>query len=182
MSVQSRHAKLFAALLASMTAGAIVLIALGNNPPSAGAFCLSHYYDLDPVEKAVSSRATQFSGRWNSVEIYYSGIVSGSTSRKVLQSTLFGFENDDCHFVICNGRGGNDGQIQSTDNWQEQQSIAGEQNLYGDGQAIRICIIVDGQNRHPTDSQIKRAEALVELLCRKFDIQPGAVRYPKNWQ
>ena len=51
MPNQARVAKVLAALLASMTTGAIVLMALGHNPPSAGPFSLWTYCSLDPVKK-----------------------------------------------------------------------------------------------------------------------------------
>jgi len=46
MSVQSRQIKVLTAFLTSLTAGAIILMALGNDPPPAGAFCLSDYYPV----------------------------------------------------------------------------------------------------------------------------------------
>ncbi|MCK4821571.1 hypothetical protein KA005_37740, partial [bacterium] len=52
MPNQVRVAKVLATLLTSMTIGAIVLMALGHNPPSAGPFSLWTYYRLDPVKKA----------------------------------------------------------------------------------------------------------------------------------
>ncbi len=51
MSDQSRVAKVLAALLVSMTTGAVVLMALGNNPPSAGAFCLQAIIVLARLKK-----------------------------------------------------------------------------------------------------------------------------------
>ncbi len=178
MSVQSREAKVFAALLISMTAGAIVLMALGNNPPSAGAFCLSLYYRLEPVEKAISSRAAQSPGRWNRIEIYYSGTKAGNIEQLASLSGLASPEDIDCHFVICNGLGGSDGQIQSTEKWQRQWSVIPTQTRHGSGQTIRICIIAAGKTDRPTNCQIKRTEALVEALYRKFDIQRESICYP----
>jgi hypothetical protein len=29
---------------------------------------------------------------------------------------------------------------------------------------------------------MKRTEALVEMLCRKFEITPDSVYYPSDWQ
>jgi len=81
MSNQPRVAKVLAALLISMTAGAIVLLAMGNNPPSAGPFCLSIYYRLDPVEKAIISRSCQSPSRWSCIEIYYSGTKAGNVEQ-----------------------------------------------------------------------------------------------------
>ncbi|HEY5505442.1 MAG TPA: hypothetical protein VIK28_09810, partial [Sedimentisphaerales bacterium] len=68
MSNQPRVTKVLVMLLVSMTIGAVVLMALGNHPPSAGPFCLSTYYRLDPIQQAICSRVTQAPGRWESIE------------------------------------------------------------------------------------------------------------------
>ena len=247
MSVRSRQAKVFAALLVSITVGAIILKALGNNPPSAGAFCLSRYYRLDPVEKTILSRAAQYAGRWSHIEIYYSGTAAPTKSDNAVTCNSDGLDTrcsmldarreSRCHFIICNGRIGHDGQILSTEIWQRQcsphqlhqsgQSQTGEgQRAIGGGQLVRdktptsrsswrsspepgseqtiyICVIADDKDTRPvsnsttgnmiqkgkisngarpTDFQIKRTEALVEALSRRFNIRPGAIHYPDNWQ
>ena len=182
MSNQPRVAKVLAALLISMTVGAIVLMALGNNPPSAGPFCLSIYYRLDPVEKAILSRSYQSPSRWNCIEIYYSGTKAGNIEQLASLNGLASPEDINCHFVICNGLGDGDGQIQPTEKWQRQWSIIPGRTWYGSGRTIRLCIIADGKTAYPTDFQIKRTEALVEKLCRKFDIRPQAVYYPGDWR
>ncbi len=182
MSEQPRVAKVLAALLVSMTAGAVILMALGNNPPSAGPFSLSTYCRLDPVEKAVSSRAAQFRGRWNQIEIYYSNTRAGNIEQLASLAGLAGPEDINCHFCLCNGLGGGDGQIQPTEKWQQQWSIIPGRSWYGSEQTIRICIIADKQGHSPTDFQIKRTEALAEQLCRKFEIAPESVYYPDDWK
>jgi hypothetical protein len=181
MPNQSRVVKVLVALLVSMTIGAVVLMALGNNPPSAGPFCLSSYYRLDPVDKAISSRACQTPNRWNYIEVYYSGTKFGNIEQLAITNGLDSPEGLNCHFVICNGLGGSDGQIQPTEKWQWQWSIVPSHAWYGSSQTIRICIIADGSNIWPTDCQIKRLESLIEGLCRKFRIRPEAVYYPSNW-
>jgi len=182
MSNQPRVAKVLAVLLISMTAGAIVLMALGNNPPLAGPFCLSIYYRLDPVEKAIVSRSFQSQSRWSCIEVYYSGTKAGNIEQLASLNGLAGSEDINCHFVICNGLGGSDGQIQPTEKWQRQWSIIPGRTWYGGGLTIRLCVIADPPQRaYPTDFQIKRAEALVEKLCRKFDIRPQAIYYPSDW-
>jgi len=203
MSVRSRQTKVFAALLVSITVGAIILKALGNNPPSAGAFCLSRYYRLDPVEKSILSRAAQYPGRWSHIEIYYSGTGATCGSNRRTPDTQ---RESRCHFVICNGSIGHDGQILSTEEWQRQcpphqlhqcgQSQTGDsQRSIGGGQLVRsktpthrseqtiyICVIADDKVTRPTDFQIKRTEALVEGLSRKFNIRPESIHYPDSWQ
>ena len=183
MSNQPRVAKVLAALLVSMTAGAVVLMALGNNPPSAGPFCLASYYRLDPVEKAVISRAAQSPGRWNSIEVCYSGTKAGNIEQLASLSGLAGPEDINYHFCLCNCLGGRDGQIQPTEKWQRQWSIVPGRTWYGSSQTIRICIIADPPRRtRPTDCQIKRTEALIDGLCRKFNIRPESIYYPSDWQ
>ena len=184
MSNQPRVAKVLAALLVSMTAGAMVLMALGNNPPSAGLFSLSSYYlhHLDPVEKAIRSHTYQSSGRWGRIEIYYSGTKAGNIEQLASLSGLASAEDINCHFVICNGLGGGDGQIQPTEKWQRQWSIISGRTWYGSGQTIRICVIADGKTTHPTDSQKRRTQVLVEELRRKFGIQRESVYYPSDWR
>jgi len=183
MSAQPRVAKVLTVLLVSMTSGTIVLMALGNNPPSAGPFCLSSYYHLDPIEKAIFSRACQSPNRWNCIEIYYSGTKAGNIEQLASLDGLANPEELNCHFVVCNGLGGSDGQIQATERWQRQWSTIPERTWYGSSQTIRICAIADpSQQVDLTDCQIKRIEALVEGLCRKFNIQRDSVYYPSQWQ
>ena len=182
MSNQPRVAKVLAALLISMTAGAIVLMALGNNPPMAGPFCLSSYYHLNPVKEAIVSRAAQFPDRWNRIEIYYSGTRAGNLEQLASLDGLASPDDINCHFCICNGLGGDDGRIQPTEKWQRQWSVIPGRTWYGSGQTIRVCVIAGGETTRPTDLQRKRTEALVEGLCRKFNIQPEYIYYPNDWQ
>ncbi len=185
MSNQPRVAKVLAALLVSMTGCAVVLMALSGNPPSAGPFCLSSYYRLDPVEKALHCRSAYSPDRWRCIEIYYSGTKAGNIDQLASMSGLAGPEDINCHFVVCNGLGGDDGQIQSTEKWQRQWSAIPGRTWYGSGQTIRICVIADPDGANwtgPTDFQIKRTESLVEGLCREFDIQSKFIYYPGDWR
>ena len=178
MTTHSRETKVLVVLGISIILGAIILNALGHNPPSAGAFCLSRYYRLGSVKKSILSRADQLPGRWSRIEIYYSNTESGNIeSAYGGLSNVCGDEHINCHFVICDGRVGHDGQILPTEKWQRQSSVMDYSK-----QTIRICVIVNDKDKIPTDSQIKRTEALVERLCRKFNIQPESVQYPDDWQ
>ena len=186
MPVRLREVKVFAALVVSMAVGIIILRALGNNPPSAGAFCLSRYTKVIPVEEAILSRAVQPSGRWGRIGIYYSGTKAGNIQQLAFLSGLVSVEDINCHFVICNGLGGGDGQIQPTEKWQRQWLVTRESPNYeprstGGGQTIYICVIADGQTVRPTDLQKEMTEALVQGLCREFDIQSESIHYPAVW-
>lgn len=191
MSVKPRQAKLFAALLSSMAACAILLMALGNNPPSAGAFCLNSYYSLEPVEMVLVSRAAQYPGRWNSVEICFSGTKTGNIAQLACWAGLDNPHDVNFHFCICNGVGGLDGQILSTERWLRQLSVVPGSMSYADSpnrpdetptqandRTIRICIIAQPPSTPPTDYQTRRLETLLETLCRAFGIAPESVHYP----
>jgi len=182
MSNQPRVAKVLAVLLVSMTAAATVLLALGNNPPKAGPFCLSSYYRLDSVEEALKSNAPQLVDRWNRIEVYYSGTKAGNLQQLASLKGLSTQADSNFHFCICNGLGNNDGQIQATEKWKRQWSVISDNNWYGTPQTIRICVIADGENNLPTGFQLKRTEALCDRLSRQFDIRPNTVFYPSNWR
>lgn len=174
MSKQPRVVKVLAALLVSMTTGAMVLMVLGNNPPSAGPFCLSAYYQLDSVDRVIRSQAAQSPNRWNSVEIYFSGTRGGDVRHLAAADDL------NCHFVICNGVAANDGEIQTTEKWQRQWSIRPNHTWQGTEQTIRICLIGDGVLAMPTDYQMKRLQTLLEALCGKFHVLADSIYLPRD--
>jgi len=182
MSNQPRVAKVLAALLLSMTTGAVVLMVLSDTPPSAGPFCLSSYYRLDPIEQATFSRAPQSTARWDTVEVYYSGTNAGNIDQLASVAGLPSAEDTNCHFIVCNGLGGNDGQIQTSAKWLKQWSVVPGSTWYGSAQTIRICVISNPSDVWPSDLQISRTTALIESLCRKFDIAPQSIYYPDTWQ
>lgn len=181
MSSQRRVATILIALLISMTSCAVLLMVLGNNPPSAGPFCLSSYYRLDPVEAVLSSQSPQSPDRWNKIEIFYSGTKAGNIEQLTSLWGLKTAERLNCHFVVCNGLGGTDGQIQGTSRWSLQWACIPGQNWYGTSQTVRICVIGSSNAANLTDAQINRVGALAEALCRKFQIRPDSVHYPSNW-
>ncbi|MBN1361038.1 MAG: hypothetical protein JW993_10615 [Sedimentisphaerales bacterium] len=177
MSGQPRVAKVLAALLVSMTTGAVVLMALGNNPPSAGPFCLSTYYRLESVDHALRSQVPQTADRWNSIEIFYSQTKGGNVERLAAASGLADVGDLNCHFVLCNGVGAGDGEIQATEKWQMQSTAytgpASERTL-------RICLVGNGVSALATDYQLKRLEMLLETLSRRFAIPADSVHLPPD--
>ena len=180
MSNQPRVVKVLTALLASMTMGAIVLMGLGHNPPAAGPWSLSRSLQADSIQLAIKSIASESSARWDRIEICYSGTRSGNIEQLASLSKLTSPKDINCHFVICNGLGGNDGQVETAEKWLRQWSITPGQGWYGTNTTIRVCVVGDEQNSHPTDIQKRKVDALVRELSRKFRIR-NSVFYPKNW-
>ena len=180
MTAQPRVVKVLALLLVSMTGGAIILMALGHNPPSAGPFSLWTYYRLDSVKNIIRSEAVQSSDRWSRIEIFYSGTKTGSIEKLASFIGLTNSRELNLHFVVCNGHGGTDGQIQKTEKWQKQWPAISGRTSQGSGQTIRICVIADDKISRPTDCQIKRVQVLVESLCKRFHIQREYILYPDD--
>jgi hypothetical protein len=179
-ATQLRVWKALLMLLVAMTSGAMVLMALGNNPPSAGAFRLSSYLKLASANQAVKSSVLQEMGRWKRIEVCYSGTHGGTLETLASLQGLSHPQDLECHFVLCNGFGGEDGQILTTERWNTQQSVCPSQNGPGDEETIRICVVSDGRSTYPTDCQIMRIEALVDTLCKRFSIRPESVYYPAD--
>ncbi len=183
----SVEAKVLVALLVSIVLCTIILNVLGHNPPSAGAFCLSQYYRLVPVEELIHSREVQRPRYWKWIEIYYSEVDSVIQAASGSLSSVIGREDIDCHFIVYNGLTGHDGQIKPTEKWNRQLTAIrplenNKQRARQNEQTIYISIITNGQTGQPTNFQIKRVQVLIEELCREFNIKSESILYPNNWQ
>jgi len=180
MATYPRQVKVFAALLISMTACAMVLMALGHNPPSAGAFCLSAFYTFDPVERVISSTVNHISNHYNSVEICYYAAASQCGEHSDAKDRLKFDHDRRYHFIVGSLNRPGDGRIRSTESWKTQSTLLADPDDGASQQTIRICILYDEKADVPTDLQIIRTEALIAGLCRKFDIDPFDVHWPGN--
>lgn len=194
MTVQSRQTKVLAALLVSIVLCTIILNILGHNPPSAGAFCLSQYNQLDPIEKVIHSADFIRPGYFKWIEIYCSkgssiNRVASASNMQAEQSIsdVSDLEDINCHFIIYNGNDESDGEIKPTENWRKQLPVKprSDHNIrraWQCEQTVYICIIMDGKSAQPTNFQIKRLYVLVKELCRELNIKSDSVIYPNNWQ
>lgn len=182
MSNQARTSRIIISLIASMTIGAIVLMALDNHSLSAGAFSLAGYTNLNPIEQVTLNSVIPDKQKWDFIEVYYSGIESGDIEEITRFDGLTSSEDVNFHFLVCNGTGGADGKIQATAKWRKQRAALSGQDWFGNNQTIRICVVADGLEFLPTDCQLKRVTGLVEVLARKFNISSQRISYPANWK
>ena len=182
MNNRPRTARVLASLVASMTVGAIVLLALDSRPLPAGAFSLASYSRLNSVENIIEAQVPLMAGRWSNVEVYYSRTAGGNIGQLASMSGLVSTKDVNFHFVIYNGKGGIDGQIETTNRWLNQLSCLPTGSMLTNTGTIRICIVGDAPAASATDSQIKRTSAIVEQLARAFKIHPENIYYPAQWQ
>jgi hypothetical protein len=89
-----------------------------------------------------------------------------------------GWDSLGYHFVICNGRGGGDGEVEVGPRWAPQKWGAhcggtpdNEYNNYG----IGICLVGDFRERLPSDRQLASLRRLVRYLAGRYGIPPGRV-------
>jgi len=173
MSRQNRTFFVWVSLVASMTIAGFLLMLLDQQTPVTGAYSLASYLRLDPIENAAFRPISVPLGTWNRIEVYYSRTSSGNAADLAMVSTLRDTARADFHFVVGNGKGAGDGQIQCTDSWIHQKSANG---------IIRICVVGDLYSSPVTDYQIRRTTTLVESLSRHFNIKTQYIHYPVNWQ
>jgi hypothetical protein len=118
---------------------------------------------------------------WKYVVIHHTATDSGSvesidqTHRDVNQWQGIGY-----HFLIGNGNGMEDGQVEATFRWQEQLPGAhagvGPYNEYG----IGICLVGNFEVDEPTPAQIDAVSRLVAGLKAEFGLSDGQILRHKD--
>ena len=117
---------------------------------------------------------------WRYIVLHHSAAASGnydqidSEHRKVL-----GFDGCGYHFVIGNGNGSGDGQIEVAQRWNTQKQGVHCRNARThdvDEYGIGICLIGDLDKEPPTPRQIAAAKALIAHLSTRYDIAQARVQ------
>ena len=148
---------LFAAL--TVTSGLLLAIA---PPPLAGQAPFDNLWAAeraDQLDAIFKSKLALKAGQWQYIYIHQ----SGSTSAR--QSDLSN------HFVIGNGRGWEDGQIQMTQRWNQQQPAdapPGAKSM--DPACITISLVGNLDDQSPTPLQLRRLAQLVSILQSQLGI------------
>jgi hypothetical protein len=155
MAKQSqRKILVLASLVGVLTLTSALLLAL-SPPPLDGRSSLDNLWASDGdsrlIDAVFQTKVPSQSDRWKYIYIHQSGGANepGGVVRD--------------HFVIGNGNGAADGQIQMTQRWNNQLSAmapAGAASI--DPNCISICVVGDFGRMDPTASQTRR---LTELVC-----------------
>jgi hypothetical protein len=103
---------------------------------------------------------------WKYIYVHHS---RSATSSALRTSEPNGQLND--HFVIGNGEGLSDGEVQMGHRWEEQRSAAPPvRGTTIDPQCISICVVGDLDQNRPTPTQIRRLAQLVNALQAQYRI------------
>jgi hypothetical protein len=167
-----RKVVVFASLIVVLTLTSALLLTLepGQLRPDrpTGLFALDSRDALDPIFDTHTPAA---SNRWKYIYIHHSAAPQGSAL--TLAKGLGGLGD---HFVIGNGEGSLDGQIEMGDRWLDQLPPAappGAKKI--DPNCISICLIGDFHQNLPTPVQMQRLGQLVSSLQAKFKISADQV-------
>jgi hypothetical protein len=157
----------FTSLIAVLTFTSALLLALAPAPltPDAASslFAVDAPQSMDAIFSTEVAPAPQ---RWKYVYIHHSRTTAGNA---ITLGQETGGLND--HFVIGNGDGALDGEIQVGQRWNRQLSANPPAGATGiDPSCISICLIGDFDRTVPTPMQIKRLAQLVGTLQGRFHI------------
>lgn len=166
-SGSQRKVVVFASLLAVMTITSALLLALAPAPLTPGAvsslFAVDSPDSLDALFR--TSQPVQ-SGRWTHIYVHHSLTPGGDAAS--LGESAGGLAD---HFVIGNGDGCQDGEVQIAQRWNHQRSAGRVQGLTSISDAcISICVIGDFDRTLPTEAQMLHLTQLVQVLQSRCQI------------
>jgi len=164
-----------------MTLVSAVLLVLRPSPvaPLSHIQLLSTDQRADPADQLFDTAAPSDQYPWNAVVVSLSGNDYGSLETVSTQHQRMGLGGLGYHFVIGNGTGSPDGQIEVGFRWLHQwpaalPGILTMPDSHGD-RAIHICLIGDGHSP-PTASQMRELTWLTQRLQARLGIDYGRVR------
>ncbi len=111
--------------------------------------------------------------QWEAIVIHDSGNMVGNAKQIDASHKRMGFGGLGYHFVITNGDGGKDGDLERGYRWKMQFSgkhTRGRLATWYNDHAIGICLIGDGDRRSPTQAQLDRLAVVVRQLQERFGI------------
>lgn len=156
-------------LVGVLTLTSALLRALAPAPPnpqaSSSLFAIDTPQSLDEVFSSTTVPVAD--GRWHYIYIHHSGGVAGN-AQTVAESAAGGLPD---HFVIGNGDGCADGEIQIGQRW-TQQLVPGVTPgaTQIDPDCISICLVGDFSQARPTATQQRRLAQLVGTLQTRLGI------------
>jgi hypothetical protein len=168
-----RRVVVFTSLIAVLTFTSALLLALAPAPltPDAASSLFAVDEPDSTMDAIFRTEVAPTTGRWKYVYIHHSRSPGGNAIS--LGQTTGGL-ND--HFVIGNGEGALDGEIQVGQRWNRQVSANPPRGATGiDPSCISICVVGDFDRTVPTPLQIKRLSQLVSSLQKRFGISTDQV-------
>ena len=114
--------------------------------------------------------------RWSALAIHFSGSAGGSARTLHRDHQRMGLGGLAYHFVVGNGRGMGDGQIEIGYRWRHQldgmrsHGVTARAAEVPIRPVIDICLIGDGHESAPTDAQVRQLVWLTQQLQEALQI------------
>lgn len=153
-------------LLVSMTATAGLLLWLEPSPVNRGNMLALQAADSPhpSIERQLATEVHLKPERWRIILIHHSGQQQGATEQIHQLHCDLGYGGNGFHFVIGNGNGMPDGQVEAGYRWRQQRDGA-----YRRG-AVSICLIGNGDQQPPTEKQMQALNLLVTRLQTELQL------------
>jgi hypothetical protein len=116
---------------------------------------------------------------WRYIVLHHSASAAGSYDDIDREHRkLLGYDGCGYHFIIGNGKGSGDGQIEVAQRWNNQKQGVHCRNARShdiDEYGIGICLVGDLDQQPPTPRQVAATQALVAYLSRRYRIDEAHV-------
>ena len=120
-------------------------------------------------------------GRWTAIYVHQSKTSRGDAATLAEAAAAWGVAGPPDHFVVGNGLGAGDGEVQFTPRWDEQRPAAPPAaGATIDPACISICLVGDFDRARPTDAQLQRLSALLSALSRRLDVPPERIHVVRD--
>jgi hypothetical protein len=173
-SANRRRVVVFLSLLAVLSLTSLLLNTLAKSPmhPDA-ADTLFAYGTGDTIDSIFHMQVPVQATRWQFLYIHHSKTTSGSA----LQLSG-GPEGVGDHFIIGNGDGLIDGELQISQRWNHQQAAGSPAGtLKVQPNCVSICLVGDFDRHPPTPMQLGRLGQLVQAMQLRFRIPANRVQW-----
>ena len=182
MGIEKRTLTVLLVLALGMSSlyGVLRVLEPGQRAPLGGSTLMT----LDPDAPGGPAQqlfaTTEAARPWKVIVVHDSGSAAGSYDTLDRRHTAAGREGCGYHFVINNGNGGPDGNVQIGYRWTYQKPgdfFEGEagRDFNRRFETIGICLIGDGDHTAPTAAQQRELEGLVAQLRTRFQIPADRV-------
>jgi len=120
-------------------------------------------------------------GRWRGILIHHSATPTGNAAEFDRLHKQRGWDGLGYDFVINNGKGGRDGQIEVGWRWQQQREgahcrVSDNDNNYWNEHTIGIVLVGNFEKTHPTNAQYESLAKLVSFLQDRYNIPRSQIK------
>jgi hypothetical protein len=160
----NRKIVVLTSLIAMLTLASAILLLLAPPPLAAEGFSSLSAADRPFLDQVFKTAAPVKPEQWKFIYIHHSATAGGNAGTLTRPGTGL------CdHFVIGNGDGCPDGEIQIGQRWNNQLPPAASPGLDSiQPTCISICVVGDFDHSMPTPVQVRRLSQLVTTLQTQF--------------